>query len=200
MYNNKQEHTNAYAFLMAMAPRFSSPLQGLLAEGQVTLKPIDLYYKVNISDAGGGTYPVFKQSAKEERGIMNFNETGKLVQERGFIFDKLFFGYKADAAADKEGELIYNQVPPAALYNADLVFSQDGRSVLRKSVASLVNLGTGQHIDDDLYEFGTWLYLIDNKKVDITLEFPDGLNMPAGTEHYIYIRIPGYETNRKTTR
>ncbi|MFC4219028.1 hypothetical protein [Flagellimonas marina] len=202
---NTVGHLMVMSFIIAIADRFSASLESLIKgnDGQgtnpeITLNPVDLYIKKNISSATTIT-PLLDANTKKLRGVVSFDANGRLSQNRAVVFNKIFVGYATNAAADMEGNLVYNTAPIAALYNADLVIRQDGREVLKKNVSSLINVGTPQNPQDGYAELENLRYLKDDEEVEIDLEFPAGVSMPAAAtaNQYIFVKISGYETQRK---
>ena len=194
------------AFLIGIADRFSASLAKLIlsvsADGamnpKITLNPVDLYIKKDIT-AASSKFPLLDANTKKLRGVVSFDANGRLSQNRGVVFNKIFVGYQTDAAAGKEGELVYNKAVIGALYNADLVITQDGREVLRKNVSSLINVGTPQAIGDNYAILENLRYLKDDEEVEIDIEFAANVAMPlaATAYQYIFVKISGFETQRK---
>ncbi len=207
MGNNTIRHQIALAFLVsiALAGRLSASLNSLVlgddAQGtnpKVTLNPVDLYIKKNITDAGAIT-PLLDANTKKLRGVVSFDANGRLSQNRGVIFDRIQVGYQTHADADKEGALVYNKAPIGELYNADLVIVQDGREVFKRNVSSLINEGVPLSIEDKYADTDNLRYLKDDDEVEINLEFPNGVVMPAAdvANQYIMVKLSGFETQKK---
>lgn len=200
-------HLMVMAFLMGISGRLSASLNSLiqhkdLATGQVdpeiTLNPVDLYIKKDITGASNIVNLIDANTLKQ-KGVVSFDSNGRLYQNRAVIFDKIFVGYQTNAAANMEGQLVYNAVPTGALYNADLIIRQDGREVVRKNVSSLINLGQPLSLEEYYADLGNLRYLKDNEEVEIDLEFANGASMPlaATAYQYIFVKISGFETQRK---
>ncbi|MEM6542612.1 MAG: hypothetical protein AAF634_15755, partial [Bacteroidota bacterium] len=97
MGNNTIRHQIALAFLIAIAGagRLSASLNSLvvgnsgeLTEPKVTLNPVDLYIKKDITEAGAIT-PLIDGNTKVLRGVVSFDANGRLNQNRAVIFDRI---------------------------------------------------------------------------------------------------------------
>ncbi len=200
--NNVAGHLTVLSFILSIQSRFSASLAALIGPVlKIVLNPVDLYIKKDITSASS-SFPLLDANTKQLRGVVSFNANGRLAQNRAVVFNKIFIGYQTDAAAGKEGELVYNKAAIGALYNADLIISQDGREVLRQNISSLMNLGTPQAIDDNYATLENLRYLVDDQDVEIDLEFANGVSMPASgvAYQYLFVKIKGYETQRKSLK
>jgi len=208
MYNSIS-HMKAMNFLKLIGKRLSASLALLIlgpnllanVDPEISLNPVDLYIKKNISAATSIT-PLLDSNTQRLRGVVSFDANGRLAKNRAVVFDKIFVGYATNANADLEGNVLYNEVPIAALYNADIIIRQDGREVLKKNLSSVFNLGTPNSPNDNYVQLENFRYLVDDENVEIDLEFASGVSMPAAAtaNQYIFVKISGFETQRKEVK
>ncbi|WP_157499527.1 hypothetical protein [Flavobacterium commune] len=195
MYNTPFFHI-VLEFLKQVGNSLSAQLQGDIRSGKATLEDQTLYIKKNF--AGGGIINLITPTTERIDGICSFDKN-ILQTGRVFVFDEISIGYAKDAALGKEGSLKYNIVAPAPLLNADFVIIQNGKEVLRKSVADLHNLAAGQNVKDQFTTLKGLKFLTDAKEIKMQLVFPDGVVMDDTTDkHYIYVRLNGLQTAIKS--
>ena len=191
MYNTPYFHA-VLLFLSMVTSSLSTQLQSDLKSGNATLEDQTLYLKKQFS--GGGTINLLTATQERIDGICSFDKN-ILQVGRVFVFNEIAIGYAKDAATGKEGALKYNIAAPAPLLNADFVIIQNGKEVLRKSVADLHNLAAGQNVKDQFTDLKSFKLLLDSKDIKIQLVFPDGVVMDdSADKHYIYIRLNGLQT------
>jgi hypothetical protein len=194
MYNTPFFHT-VLLFLAAISGQLSEQLQKDLGTNSVILDDQELYIKKEIT--GGGIVDLVDANTRKVTGICSFDEN-TLKTGRAFVFDKVSILYDTNAAAGLEGNLAYNTAAPKELTNADFVVSQDGREVFRMPVRSLHNIETGNAIDDEYIQLKTLRHLVDTREIKLQLHFPTGVSLQGANKHYIYVRIGGVQTTKKT--
>ena len=194
MYNTPFFHT-VLLFLAAISSQLSEQLQKDLGTNTVILDDQELYIKKEIT--GGGIVDLIDSTTRKQAGICSFDEN-TLKTGRAFVFDKVSLTYDSNAASNLEGELAYNSAAPVALVNADFVITQDGREVFRMPVKSIHNIETGNAIDDEYIQLKTLRHLVDTREVKLQLHFPPGVSMSGATKHYVYVRLNGVQTTKKT--
>lgn len=194
MYNTPFFHT-VLLFLAAVSGQLSAQLQNDLANNAIILDDQELYIKKEIT--GGGIVDLIDSTTKRQPGICSFDEN-TLKAGRAFVFDKVSILYDTNAASGLEGNLAYNTIAPTALMNADFVVSQDGREVFRMPVRSLHNVETGTAIDDEYTQLKTLRHLVDTREVKLQLWFAPSVALTGVNKHYIYVRLGGVQTTKKT--
>lgn len=194
MYNSVFFHT-VLAFLALVVGQLSSQLSSDIALGKTTLDPQVLDIKKQIS--GGGTIDLIDATTQRIDGICSFDKN-ILQTGRAFVFDQVSIGYSDNAAAGKEGSLVYDQKAPAALLNALFIVNQNGREVLRMPVSDLHNINTGQNVSDAYTQLKALRFLGDDKTITMQLKFAPGVALDDTTvKHYVYVRFNGLQTTIK---
>ena len=189
---------SALNFLEKSSDRFSASLSRLIDAKDVMLNPVDLYIKINIESATN-IVELIDSNTLKKRGTCSYDSNGRLNQNRAIIFDEVFAGYATHANANKEGDVVYDDAPVAALYNADIIVDQDGREALRLNLSSLFNVGTPQSPNENNLKLKNFRYLVDEENVSVRLEFAANAAMPAAAtaNQYFFFKISGFETSRR---
>ena len=198
MYNTKFFHT-VLLFLVAVQASFSAQLREDINSQLIILDDQELYVKKEITGAAG-IVDLIDSSTRNKPGVCNFDEN-KLKQGRAFVFDQIAINYGTHATlSGQEGAIEYSTKAPAALQNAEFVVSQDGREVLRMSLRSLSNIQTGTAAAEEYTQLKTLRHLVDTREIKLQLHFPAGVAMAvSGTiTNYIYVRLNGVQTTKKT--
>ena len=195
MHNTTSYHV-AQAFLAKNADRLSVQLIKDAQSQKVELVPQVFEIKKNIKGASGAIN-LIDATTQKVVGISSFSQN-RLETGRAGVVSHISIGYKTDAATGKEGALAYTVALPAALQNATLLINQNGKEILRLPAIEVSNLTAGQRAADQYTELKSLLLLDDNNEIELKLEFPTGVAMPTDAEQYIYLRMSGFQTVRKS--
>lgn len=182
------------AFLGDISGRLSTQLRNDLGNSKVVLDDQTMEIKKEIS--GGSIIDLIDGTSDRVTGINSFDKD-RLKQGRAFIFDQIALNYATNAASGLEGSLEYGIKPPAALQNAVLVISQNGREALRLPVRDVANIETGANAQDEYKQLKSLRYLLDDQEVKIQLHFPPGVVLDGAVKHYVYFRANGLQTAKK---
>lgn len=192
-------HKTAVAFLKTVILFLSASLQAAITNGDYFLDPTDLYVKKDISGAGGITR-ILDVNSKQLDGVCSFDSDGKMDQNRAAIWNRIVVRYGLGDANADPGTIDYNTAIPKELANADLVITQKGRVVLRKSVRSLFAKANENETGADHLNLASLRLFVDDENVEINLHFPAGVNMPAagvGATGFIYVSIDALTTRKR---
>ncbi|WP_130735506.1 hypothetical protein [Flavobacterium sp. J27] len=192
--NNKQFFVIAIGFLIAIKGRLSKQLQSDLELNNVALNDQVLELKKEIS--GGQTLDLLDATDDRIDGINSFDKN-RLKTGRAFVFDEIAIGYATNANSGLAGSVDYVTDAPKELKNAIFILEQEGREVLRMPVKDLNNKD-GFKISDAYKELRTLHYLADDREVTAKIKFPPGVTLDAGVKHYVYLRINGVQTTKKS--
>ena len=192
--NNKQFFVLAINFLVGIQDRLSTQLQSDFAKKNVALQDQVLELKKEIS--GGSTIDLLDATAERIDGINSFDKN-RLKTGRAFVFDEIALGYATNAASGLEGNIDYVTDAPKELRNAILILEQEGREVLRMPVKDLNNKD-GFKISDAYKELRTLHYFADDREITAKIKFPPGVVLDPGVKHYVYLRINGAQTSKKS--
>jgi len=182
------------AFLGDISARLSTQLRTDLQNFKVVLDDQTMEIKKEIS--GGSIIDLIDGTSDRVTGINSFDKD-RLKQGRAFIFDQVAINYATNAASGLEGSIEYGVKPPAALQNAVLVISQNGREALRLPVRDVANIETGANAQDEYKQLKSLRYLLDDQEVKIQLHFPPGVVLDNAVKHYVYFRANGLQTAKK---
>jgi hypothetical protein len=191
---NKPFFHLVWAFLTAISGQLSDQLQKDLTANKMELRNHTLELKKEIS--GGSTINLVDDNTVRLDGICSFDKN-MLKNGRAFVFDKIALGYASNAAAGKEGAVVYNSAAPVELQNAILVIKQEGREVSRIPVRNINNIATGFTAENEFMELDCLEYFVDGRAIEIQLIFPPSVTLSNATHHYIYLRLKGAETRKK---
>jgi hypothetical protein len=197
--DNVLGHKTAVAFLLSVIGLLSASLQAAVNSGNFFLDPTDLYIKKQISAASGITR-LIDSNTKKLDGICSFDSDGKVDQNRAAIWNRISVKYGLGNDGASPGSIAYTEAVPAQLANADLVITQKGREVLRKSVRSLYARGTETEAGADYVDLSSLRLFVDDEDIEINLHFPTGVAMPAagaGTTGFIYVSIDALTTRKR---
>lgn len=194
--NNKMFFTIVLNFIVGVSYMLSAQLQADVKRMAVSLDDQVLEIKKEIS--GGGTFDLIDGTTERVDGICSFDKD-RLKTGRSFFFDRISIGYASNADSGKEGELEYNTKAPVALQNALFIISQDGREVLRMPMRDVHSIHTGEKNADDYSELDSLRYLVDEREIKVQIKFPGNVALPAATKHYVYVRLKGLQTTKKTS-
>ncbi|MCO6162588.1 hypothetical protein [Flavobacterium sp. NRK F7] len=192
--NNKVFFNIAINFLMLIQNRLSNQLQSDFANKNVALQDQVLELKKEIS--GGGTIDLLDATAERIDGINSFDKN-RLKTGRAFVFDEVSLGYATNAASGLEGSIDYVTAAPKELKNAIFIAEQEGREVFRMPVKDLNNVN-GLKVADAYKELRTLHYFADNREITLKIKFPPGVTLDSGVKHYVYLRINGAQTSKKS--
>lgn len=187
-----------FAFLLelAQANKLSAQMKSDMMSNKIVLDDQVLEIKKEIS--GGGIIDLIDGTSDRIDGINTFDKD-RLRAGRLVIFDKVAINYATDAASGKEGSLEYNTKAPAALQNATLIISQDGREVLRMPFRDVHNIHTADTESKEYTQLNSLRYLLDDRQVTVQLKFPPNVALDGGAKHYVYFRAKGLQTAKKAS-
>ncbi|MVO09753.1 hypothetical protein GOQ30_11345 [Flavobacterium sp. TP390] len=192
--NNKVFFVMAINFLIGIKERLSTQLQSDFQKNNVALQDQVLELKKEIS--GGGTIDLLDATDERVDGINSFDKN-RLKTGRAFVFDEVAIGYATNAASGLAGNIDYVSDAPKELRNAVFILEQEGREVLRMPIKDLNNKD-GFKISDAYKELRTLHYFADNREITAKIKFPPGVTLDAGVKHYVYLRINGAQTSKKS--
>lgn len=192
--NNKVFFVMAINFLMAIKDRLSTQLQSDFQKSNVALQDQILEIKKEIQ--GGQTIDLLDATDDRIDGINSFDKN-RLKTGRAFVFDEIAIGYASNANSGLAGSIDYVSDAPKELRNAIFILEQEGREVLRMPIKDLNNKD-GLKVDDAYKELRTLHYLSDDREVTAKIKFPPGVTLDPAVKHYVYLRINGVQTSKKS--
>ena len=201
---NRTKIIAALGFLVAVSSAFSAELKNLItppdgSEIKSRLTRHTVYVRKNATGASSA-WAVIDENTKKIDGVSTVSET-KLPKNHAVIFDKIAIGYAKSTAAGEEGAVDYTSTKaPAALRNANIVITQNGREVVDLPIADMVKVVSPTNNEDYYHDLEGFNYLVDDQPMEWTIRFPNGQNLAAvaaGDNHYLEVRIQGFKTSRK---
>ncbi|MBF02075.1 MAG: hypothetical protein CMP76_02145 [Flavobacterium sp.] len=184
----------AINFLMAIKDRLSTQLQSDFQKSNVALQDQILEIKKEIQ--GGQTIDLLDATDDRIDGINSFDKN-RLKTGRAFVFDEIAIGYASNANSGLAGSIDYVSDAPKELRNAIFILEQEGREVLRMPIKDLNNKD-GFKVSDAYKELRTLHYLSDDREVTAKIKFPPGVTLDPAVKHYVYLRINGVQTSKKS--
>lgn len=199
----KTDYTREQRFLLEKKSKFPQQTQKELVEGRLRFMDSDVAHACEISEAGG-IYDLLRTTNDKVVGISDFDsnklETGVNVAV-GRI--KLAYGKALSADNKKANEIQYSSdisVFPEALKKAKLIIKQDNKTELKLPVErfTVSDKSSKTQGEEDVLILGTPIILVEQKPVNIQLEFNPNQGIVAGVDdHFIQVRLIGTETATK---
>lgn len=197
------DYTRAMRFLMSKKSSFPKQTQLDFNEKKIRFADSDINHTANISEAGG-IYDLLRSTNDKEVGISDF-DSNKLETGVNVAVDKIKLGYGKAPAADKKTAAAINftslrSALPVELLSAKLIIKQDGKVLAKLPVERFTTGANSQKVqgEEDALLLGTPIVLIEQKPIDLQLEFGPNTNMNAGTDdHFLQVRLMGTETSSK---
>lgn len=193
--SNKEGHLRAFTFFKEEHAK--KPFFPVGAE----IKPLESELYVNKQITIGGKVPLLVGATDNELGITNF-DGNKLEEGRAFAVDGVAFHVAIDDAGKSLGNVDFakglTSAEKAPFQYANLVLRQKNELLVKLPISSIWNGKSS--IDNDYRDLS--LTLIKPKdKVEVEIEFPDGVQNPAtltaGKEFYVSAVYRGYESYSK---
>lgn len=196
---NRTKISTALAFLVAIGTMFSSELSSLIDVKNVRLSRHTVLVRKDVTNAGGAVR-IIDENTKKVDGVSSISET-KLPKNHAVIFDKVAIGFAEGTAVGQEGALDYtSSKAPAALRNASIVITQNGREVVDLPLADLTKTISPGSPEDYYHDLEGFNYLVDDQPMEWTLRLPNGEVLApsaAGKFNYLEVRLQGFKTSRK---
>lgn len=196
---NRSKALIALSFIMSVSSAFSAELHQLLTSKQAGVKPHTVVIRKNATNASS-RWAVIDENTTKVDGVSSISKTS-LPKNEAVVFDKIAIGYAENAEAGKEGSVDYTTTKlPAALRNADLVITQNGREVVAVPIADLGKVTSPTSQEDYYTDLEALQYLVDDQPMEIEIRFPKGEALAPGTaghSTYVEVRLKGFKTQRK---
>lgn len=190
----------AHRFLKAKSSAFPKQTQADFAANKVRFADSDINHTADVSEAGG-IFDLLRSTNDKEVGISDF-DGNKLEAGTNAAIDKIRFAYgkAAKTSNPKATDVAYSTLRnsfPKALLSAKLIIKQDGKTLLKLPVERFTQGASSQKVqgEEDALNLGTPIVLIEQKQIDIQLEFGPNSNMDAEDNvHFCQVRLMGTET------
>jgi len=175
---------------------FSGDTARKLVAGQLVLRDNTNFIRKEVAAAPSGTVKLIDGNTKITTGVSTFlgNKLEKSVNQ---VITHMRIGYASDTYAGKEAALTYENdqdMVPAALRSANIIISQDGKTVIKLPVMDFVkpaNDGNSSYT-----ELAAFALIKEEQSFGIELEFADGVTLGAG-KHYVELSLRGMSTFEK---
>jgi hypothetical protein len=199
----KTDFTREQRFLLSKKERFPKQTQADLAAGKLRFMDSDVMHTAKIND-GGGIYDLLRTTNDKQVGISDF-DSNKLDAGVNIGVGRIKFGYGKALAADNKtaADIKYSSKAadlPAELLRAKLIVKQDGKVLLRLPVERFTQEAASTKVqgEEDVLHLGTPFVLVEQKPIDVQLEFNPDAGIVAGTDdHFVQVRFIGTETSSK---
>ncbi len=198
------DFTREQRFLLAKKELFPKQTQADLAAKKLRFMDADILHTAKINEAGGGTYEMLVSTNDKVVGISDFDaqhlENGQNV---GVGRIRLAFGKAAKSenkTADKvKYTTLFNDFP-VELLRAKLIVKQDSKVLTKLPVERFTTgkMSEKTQGEEDVLHLGTPIVLVEQKPINIQLEFSSTSGIDAGTDDYfVQVRFIGTETSSK---
>lgn len=199
----KTDYTREQRFLQSKAALFPKQTQADMTAGKIRFMDSDITHTAEISEAGG-IYDLLRTTNDKEVGISDF-DSNKLEAGVNAAIGRIKIGYGKAATADGKtaAEISYSSKVtdfPVELLRAKFIMKQDNKVLCRIPVERFTvgDASPKTQGEEDVLHLGTPIVLVEQKPVDIQLEFNPGAGITAGTDdHFIQVRLMGTETASK---
>jgi len=154
------------------------------------------YIRKEVSTAPSGTVPLITGNTRITPGVSTFlgNKLEKSVNQ---VITHMRIGYAGDEYAGQEAALVYannQESVPAALRSANIIISQDGKTVVKLPVMDFIK--PSDDGSSAYTELGAFALLKEEQSFGIELEFAEGVAFGAG-KHYVELSLKGMSTFEK---
>ncbi|MBR8534419.1 hypothetical protein KDU71_02520 [Carboxylicivirga sediminis] len=178
-------------------------MQADFRDQKVRFMDSDVNHIADITTAGG-VYDLLRTTNDKIVGQSDF-DSNKLEAGVNVAVEKIKIGYGKAVAADNTPikDIVFSSLAgamPEALKRAKLIIKQDNKTLLKLPVERFTQgaVSTKTQGEEDALELGTPLVLIEQKPIDIQIEFGQGADIVAGLDkHYLQVRLMGTETAAK---
>lgn len=199
----KTDFTKEQRFLLAKKAEFTKQMQADLEAKRVRFIDSDIAHIANISEAGG-IYDLLRTTNDKTVGVSDF-DSNKLETGVNVAVGRVKVAYGKDASANntKAHKINYSSdiaAFPPELLRAKLIISQDGKTMMRLPVERFLvsDKSSKTQGEEDVLHLGTPFILIEQKPVNIQLEFNPESGITAGTDdHFLQVRLMGTETSAR---
>jgi hypothetical protein len=183
-----------YIKRQAVKGSFSLDTAHKLEDGQLILRDNTEFIRKEVT--AGGTVKLIDPNTTIKTGVSSF-VGNKLDKTINHVITHLRLGYATDEYSGKEAELVYSNeenAVPAALRNANIVITQDGKPVIKLPVMDFIKPANDGN--SSFTELSSFALIKEEQPFTIMLEFPDGATMGAGV-HYVEVALKGMATFEK---
>ncbi len=199
----KTDYTREQRFLIAKKSLFPKQTQADLAAKKLRFMDSDTMHTAKIND-GGGIYDLLRTTNDKQVGISDF-DSNKLDAGVNVGVGRIKFGYGSALATDAKtaADIKFSSKAadmPAELLRAKLIIKQDNKVLLRLPVERFTHAADSPKVqgEEDVLHLGTPFVLVEQKPIDIQLEFNPDAGIVAGTDdHFVQVRFMGTETSSK---
>ena len=200
----RSDYTREQRFLLNKAPKmFTKQTLAELRSGKLRFMDSDIMHTANISGAGG-IFDLLRTTNDKQVGISDF-DSNKLDAGVNAAIGKIKVGYGKAPSADKKtaAEISYSSKLadfPTELLRAKLIIKQDNKVVGRYPIERFTQQAASRRVqgEEDALVLGTPIVLVEQKPIDIQLEFNPSKGIVTGTDdHFIQVRFMGTETSSK---
>ena len=199
----ESDYTREQRFLLAKKSKFPKQTLTDLQQGKLRFMDSDITHTAEISEAGG-IYDLLRTTNDKEVGISDF-DSNKLESGVNVAVGRIKVAYGKAASTDnkKANEIAYSSdvsVFPEELKKAKLIVKQDNKTELKLPVERFTvgDKSPKTQGEEDVLHLGTPVILVEQKPVNIQLEFNPDQGITAGADdHFIQVRLMGTETATK---
>lgn len=183
--------------------KMTKQMQAEFNAKRVRFMDSDVNHIAEISNAGG-TYDLLETINDKVVGISDFH-SNKLEAGVNVAVEriKVAYGKAATAGNPEVKDIAFSSLAsafPEVLKRAKLILKQDNKTLLRLPVEAFMHgaASTKTQGEEDAKELGVMPVLIEQKPIEIQLEFGSGSAMVQGDDdHYLQVRFLGTETAAK---
>lgn len=199
----KTDFTKEQRFLLAKKAEFTKQMQADLAAGKVRFTDSDITHTAEISEAGG-IYDLLRTTNDKTVGISDF-DSNKLEAGVNVAVGRIKVAYGKDASVNATAAHKINyssdvSVFPPELLRSKLIIKQDNKTLLRLPVERFCVSDKSAKVqgEEDVLHLGTPFILVEQKPVNIQLEFnPDSGIVAGADDHFLQVRLMGTETSAR---
>jgi len=199
----KTDYTKGQRVLVAKKGKMTRQMQADFQAKKVRFMDSDINHIAEISTAGG-VFDLLRTTNDKVVGESDF-DSNKLEAGVNAAIERIKIAYGKDATANNTpiSGISFSSLAsamPEVLKRAKLIIKQDNKTLLKLPVERFTHgaASTKTQGEEDALELGTPIVLIEQKPVDIQLEFGADAAMVAGADdHYLQVRLMGTETAAK---
>lgn len=196
---NTSIETREWNYLTAKADLLSEQTKVEFRNGNIKVIDTSKALRKNIKGLSG-TQEVLTSATTLKKGLSDW-DGNKLQRPENLIMSSINVTWGSHASITDPANVTYSGTTenvPAALMNADVIIRQDDKIVVKQPVFAFLSEQKNTKANHEAgYHFKGLQILLEEKPVQMLIDFPEGVAMPTDKEYFIRIDLNGQKTVAK---
>lgn len=193
---NTSIETREWAYLLAKADMLADQTKTEFAKNNIKVIDDTKMLRKNIKGFAG-TQEILTSATVLKKGTSDW-DGNKLQRPENLIFSTISLAWGSHATITDPAAVAYSGCSeniPAALLNANVIIRQDDKIVVKQPVYNFMSEQKSEKANHEIgYKMKGLQMLIEEKPVQILLEFPEGVAVPTDKEYFVQIGLTGQKT------